>query len=319
MTEPVSSRRHLLLAAAAILAGCGGGSDGTGNGPLIAEFSADRAGYNVGDSAQLRIRYAGGVGRVEPGIGSVGTDATVGTGVLESSTAFRLTVTGDGRSMTREITLQVSYRNRHRQVAELQIAEHAAAALDDGTVLVIGGSRAELNTPSPWIERIDPRAGTVSRVGELAAGRGQGEVTALGDGRWLLTGGSLAQWIPGRTNEIIAIGLDGNLRVSGTGDMTHRRLRHTATLLADGRVLVTGGFTTGEGRPAGISRSAEIWDPASGRFHLLPRTMVAARANHTATRLPDGEVDGSDPIYLINALFRPGSLPVDCMDVPLGV
>jgi hypothetical protein len=210
--------------------------------------------------------------------------------VLDRSTAFRLTVSGNLGSVTREITLPVSYRDRHRQVAQLQIAEHATAALDDGTVLVIGGSRAELNTASPWIERIDPRAGTVVRVGELAAGREQGEATALGDGRWLLTGGSLAQWIPGRTVEVIGLGADGSVRVFGAGDMSRHRLHHTATLLADGRVLVTGGFSAGEGSPAGISRSAEIWDPASGRFRLLPHTMATARANHTATRLPDGKV-----------------------------
>ena len=291
MTTFVQPRRQLLLAAAAVLlAGCGGGGDGTGSGPSIAEFSADRPGYFVGDSAQLRIRYAGGAGRVDPGIGSVGADATVGTGALERSTSFRLTVTGNGGSATREVTLPVTYRDRHRQVAELQVAEHAAAALDDGTVLVIGGSRGELNTPSRWIERIDPRAGTVTRVGELAAGRQQGEITALGDGRWLLTGGSLAERIAGHTTEIIAIGAGGELRVSGTGDMTHPRIGHTGTLLADGRVLVTGGFSSGEGSPAGISRSAEIWEPASGRFRLLAARMSTARADHTATRLPDGKV-----------------------------
>jgi hypothetical protein len=290
MTTFVRPSRLLLLAAAALLAGCGGGGGEAGSGPSIAEFSADRPGYFVGDSAQLRVRYAGGAGRVDPGIGSVGADATVGTGVLERSTAFRLTVTGGGGSATREVVLPVAYRDRHRPVAELQIAEHAAAALDDGTVLVIGGSRAELKTPSYWIERIDPRAGTVTRVGQLAAGRQQGEITALGNGRWLLSGGSLAQWIPGHGAEVVAVGAGGEVRVSGAGDMTHPRLGHAATLLADGRVLVTGGFSSGEGSPAGISRSAEIWDPASGRFRLLPATMAAARADHTATRLPDGKV-----------------------------
>jgi hypothetical protein len=290
MADPLSSRRQLLLlAASTFLAGCGG-SGGGGDGPSIAEFSADRAGYSIGDSARLRIRYAGGVGRVDPGIGSVGADATVDTGVLDRSTAFRLTVTGSGGSVTREITLPVAYRDRHRQVAQLQVAEHATAPVDDGTVLVIGGSRAELNTPSPWIERIDPRAGTVIRAGELAAGRQRAAVTALSDGRWLVTGGSLAQWIPGRTAELIALGADGVVRVAGAGDMSRQRLGHTATLLADGRVLITGGFTTAEGAPAGISRSAEIWEPDSRGFRLLPRPMVTGRAYHSATRLPDGKV-----------------------------
>jgi len=154
MTTFVQPRRQLLLAAAAaLLAGCGG--DGTGSGPSIAEFSADRPGYFVGDSAQLRIRYAGGAGRVDPGIGSVGADATVGTGALERSTSFRLTVTGNGGSATREVTLPVTYRRppsaggrtagrraRHRRARR----RHRA------------GDRRQprkLNTPSRWIERLD--------------------------------------------------------------------------------------------------------------------------------------------------------------------
>ncbi len=297
MADPLASRRQLLLlAAGTFLAGCGG-SGGGGDGPSIAEFSADRAGYSIGDSARLRIRYAGGVGRVDPGIGSVGADATVDTGVLDRSTAFRLTVTGSGGSVTREITLPVAYRDRHRQVAQLQVAEHATAAVDDGSVLVIGGSRAELNTPSPWIERIDPRAGTVIRAGELAAGRQRA------------------------TAELIALGADGVVRVAGAGDMSRQRLGHTATLLADGRVLITGGFTTGEGAPAGISRSAEIWEPDSGGFHPLPRPMVTGRANHSATRLPDGKVlivggysvEDSPPLAEI---FDPATETFTAVDTP---
>jgi hypothetical protein len=86
--------------------------------------------------------------------------------------------------------------------------------------------------------------------------------------------------------------------------MNRHRIGHTATRLSDGRVLVTGGFTTGEGVPAGIASSAEIWDPSSGRFRLLSPAMLAARASHSATPLPDGRVlivggysvDGSPPL-----------------------
>jgi hypothetical protein len=283
-------RRHLLLATAAVLAGCGGGGDGPDGGPSIAEFSADRPSYFVGDSARLRIRYAGGVGRIDPGIGSVGADSAVDTGALQRSTSFRLTVSGAGGSSIREITLPVSYRDRHRPLAQLQVAEHATVALDDGSALVIGGSRVELMTPSPWIDRVDARTGAVTRVGELAAGRARGVATALGDGRWLLTGGVLAEGVPGRNTEVVAVERDGTVRVSGSGDMARQRIGHAATRLADGRVLVTGGFVTGEGAPGGISRSAEIWNPADGRFRLLASTMATARSDHSATLLPDGKV-----------------------------
>jgi hypothetical protein len=286
-------RRTLLLAttSAAFLAACGGGGGGGEPGtPSIQEFSAEQSAYFVGDVARLRVRYSGGTGRIEPYIGPVAASATVGTGPLERSTTFRLVVEGPGRSAASDLVLPVSYRNRHREIGQLQIAEHSAVGLDDGTVLVIGGSRAELNILSPWIERVDPRTGAVTRAAELATGRANGVATRLADGRTMLTGGVQTESIPGRMNEIVAVDADGAVRVSGTGDLARRRLGHTATLLADGRVLVTGGTTTGEGAPGGISRSAELWDPASGRFRLLARQMATGRTNHSATRLPDGKV-----------------------------
>lgn len=291
MTGRTLARRRVLLAAAsaAVLAACGGSGEETAT-ATIQEFATDRDAYFVGDSAQLRVRYSGGSGRIEPGIGAVGPAATVGTGVLDRSVTYRLVVEGQGRSVSRSIALPVAYRNRYREIGQLQIADHAAVALDDGTVLAIGGSRAERNVLSPWIERIDPRTGAVMRAAELATGRAEAVLTRLADGRFLLTGGEQTESIPGRMNEIVAIDGDGRVSVNGTGDMTRRRIGHTATLLADGRVLITGGATSGEGVPGGISRSAEIWDPATGSFRMLPRRMSIGRVNHSATRLPDGKV-----------------------------
>lgn len=66
--------------------------------------------------------------------------------------------------------------------------------------------------------------------------------------------------------------------------MRANRAAHTATALADGTVLVAGGFV-GKGSAVG----AELFDAALRRFRPLP-PMQVTRHSHTATRLRDGRV-----------------------------
>lgn len=73
--------------------------------------------------------------------------------------------------------------------------------------------------------------------------------------------------------------------IVSTSAMSLARYAHTATTLADGRVLVLGGFTS----EVQAAQSAEAYDPVAGRFRALPR-MVTVRHSHTATVLPDGKV-----------------------------
>ena len=54
------------------------------------------------------------------------------------------------------------------------------------------------------------------------------------------------------------MGADGTADAVPAADMLQARAGHTATLLEDGRVLVTGGFA-GEGTAP--LRSAEVFDP----------------------------------------------------------
>src|SRR5262245_39810582 len=66
------------------------------------------------------------------------------------------------------------------------------------------------------------------------------------------------------------------------------RSRHTATVLHDGRVLVAGGLT-GSLTNLGTTRTAELYDPASGAWSFT-EDMTHARSRHTAILLPDGNV-----------------------------
>ena len=63
------------------------------------------------------------------------------------------------------------------------------------------------------------------------------------------------------------------------------RYQHTATLLPNGKVLITGGLNG-----TSAFSSAELYDPATGSFTLLTGTMATARSAHTATLLPNGKV-----------------------------
>lgn len=75
-------------------------------------------------------------------------------------------------------------------------------------------------------------------------------------------------------------------KFSPTGPMTVARVYHTATLLANGRVLIAGGCT---GLDCATLASAELCDPSTGTFSATG-SMTVARSNHTATLLPDGRV-----------------------------
>jgi hypothetical protein len=71
---------------------------------------------------------------------------------------------------------------------------------------------------------------------------------------------------------------------ASTGSMATPRSEHTATLLPDGKVLVTGG-TSGSGALA----TAEVYDPASGTWSATG-PMHSARWSATATLLLNGKI-----------------------------
>jgi len=72
---------------------------------------------------------------------------------------------------------------------------------------------------------------------------------------------------------------------TGTGGMRGPHRFHTSTLLANGKVLVSGGYIGG----TSITNGAELYDPVSGTW-TATGSMNTTREDHTSTLLPNGQV-----------------------------
>lgn len=71
--------------------------------------------------------------------------------------------------------------------------------------------------------------------------------------------------------------------------MVEARDGQTATLLADGTVLVAGGQSVSDNESQGNLASAELYDSISGTW-TATADMIEARYGHRATLLLDGHV-----------------------------
>lgn len=194
---------------------------------------------------------------------------------------------------------------------------HAATALPDGRVLIVGGEAD--GGPTKRAELWDPESATFSAAGRMIKGRMFPAATVLDDGRVLIVGGharigtlsSAEAWDPHRRTFAPAGELrqaragaeavtlrDGRVVIVGGGDGATSievwqpkkgRFReageldrplwgHTVTLLSDGRLLIIGG-----------GKASHIWEPSTGAM-VRSGSMQSPRSHHTATLLSDGRV-----------------------------
>jgi hypothetical protein len=166
---------------------------------------------------------------------------------------------------------------------------HTATRLADGRVLIAGGvdqpftdiARAVVATA----EIFDPTLAAFIPIAPMSAARAQHTATLLSNGRVLMAGGERDGTTSLSSTELYDPS-PGVERFLAASPMTVPRQGHTATLLQDGRVLMTGGY---DGIGGQYVAPAEIYDPASGRFSATGNLLTRRQA-HTATRLADGRV-----------------------------
>jgi hypothetical protein len=186
-----------------------------------------------------------------------------------------------------------------RQRADLREARagHTVTLLKDGRLLVLGGAvlsaqGALAGLPLARAEVYDPQTGESLSIGSMSAARAFHTATLLKTGLVLVAGGvSLINdaLAPLATAELFEPATGTFRVVEGGLQERSGRAGHSATLLADGRVLLAGGW----GQEPGGSRvplaSAELFDPDRRAFAAVA-PMASARANHSATALLDTRV-----------------------------
>jgi hypothetical protein len=225
-----------------------------------------------------------------PSVATVGPTTGLITGVSLGSTTISATIGPLSASTPLSVTA-----NMWHPAGSMTSFDSAQTAtlLPNGQVLAAGGF-GELPFPggmqSPLTtsraELYDPVANAWSLAGSMGTSRALHTATLLPNGKVLVTGGE------NYYDEVIASTLLASAEIydplahtwSPAASMATARDYHTATLLPNGLVLVTGGFGS-----TGYTASAELYDPIANTWSPAG-SMATARADHTATLLPNGLV-----------------------------
>ena len=217
-------------------------------------------------------------GALPPGMTPL-TSAGVLSGTPTMTGTFPITVTVDDAvnqlSAAQAFNLIV-YQHGFKADGSMTTAryQHTATLLKDGTVLLVG--TPGLNTA----EKYDPGTGKFTAItGKMNIDRDSHTATLLNNGLVLIAGGTDVY----NNNAALATAElfdPGTGIFTLTGSMTVARTGHNATLLADGKVLITGGNTL----------VAELFDPGTGTFTPTTGKLLTARTKDTATLLPNGKV-----------------------------
>jgi hypothetical protein len=168
-------------------------------------------------------------------------------------------------------------------------AAHTATLLPNGRVLVAGGINFPGNAVTNTTEIYDPASNTWSAGPPLPIGvRAFHSAVALNSGEVMVVAG--VRGYPDCTYRNTAeIYNPVTNSWHATGSLGLARTAASTALLNDGRVLLAGGPANNCPTPNNAVNEAEIYDPATGLWSVLPNLSINRSHNFIAT-MPDGRV-----------------------------
>jgi hypothetical protein len=165
---------------------------------------------------------------------------------------------------------------------------HTAVLLTTGEVLVVGGIALVNGAPATvgWAALYTPASDTWRTVASLATDRASATATRLTDGRVAIIGGVRIVAPSGALVGAVEYFDPATGRFTAGPTLATPRFQHTATRLADGRVLIVGGRILNGDPVAALERL----DPATGTVTPLPMGPWNASILPVATLLASGQV-----------------------------
>ena len=181
--------------------------------------------------------------------------------------------------------------------------------------------------------RINPSGtGTLTRLGKFTSGNTGGSSTAVmfRPGRILQVGGGIDESLASRNASIIDIN-SATPVITALPPVTYRRHWPNITVLADGRVFLSGGSTTNNNPVNGVAYTSEIFNPATNTWSLGATAQRMRLYHSTSLLMPDatvlmlggGALGGGNPgpqlnlnaevyfpPYLFNANGTPAARPI---------